>query len=569
MNVPWVKIFLWGVGLCAMACAIANIAMHISASCVADECETVFAVRSFLEHGRFLRIYGGEADWIPPLYFTLLAGIGSAIGQELAEFRVVGVILLVVTCMLVHRFAGRLAGAGGSRWAGWMGVVLYLSSPVVVQGSMLAEIDTTLFPFLSLLVCVTTWEECRRVLPRIWPVALVCAVAVAIKPTTTLGFLPIVIAIYLFGSDHRAAGVRRAILFLLTSVFFATIMLATCFWLSGNHLIGVVAHILNRFNFGNGPAFSMTESIRTAGELSLWVSPVWWVLVALLTLLLLRRWRRSGDRESFVRFMLLAYAMMVLGFYLFFGGMCFGFPRYFAPAFPIVAAIAAAECTLEAKAGKRKAWWVTCFVAVAVQWAGLHMVHGDPLYYYYVILRQVVVDTGLVSMQAVSPLILCLFLSMLSGVIWFLGWRSSGLAGRGIYTGLVCAIVVYGLIVQTHQAQASYQTTYNYGSTGTRAMVEFVVRNQAEGACGVLSTIDVVYATGGRGEYIRGEGFWAQPDKVLERLQLEPYDIMVVSERLNTVSTIRRLRADPDLQGYLQRNFVFARIGSHDVWVRK
>ncbi|MCC7104563.1 MAG: glycosyltransferase family 39 protein [Chloroflexi bacterium] len=175
------------------------------------------------------------ALWHPPLYIYLLGMQAKLFGTSEPALRALGVAFNLGTAFLVYLTsrAASLAADGRAVAAGLLATAFYLLSPLVVQSSLILDIDGTVLTFLLAGMGYLAVRLPDRPGWR-WPAAmgLLFALALWAKTTTPIGLLACLVLYQLL--DRRF---RSAALTLTVSGVGGTLLFLGSWWL--------VAHLLS------------------------------------------------------------------------------------------------------------------------------------------------------------------------------------------------------------------------------------------------------------------------------------------------------------------------------------
>jgi hypothetical protein len=472
--------------------------------------------RALLADGRFVGL-GGEA-WSdhPPLYGLILAAaLALGDGQPWAG-RVVGIAAALGTLAAAVAAARRLAVAHGAPpWLAPAAAVTIALHPVIAQGALVLEPDTTLAPLLAALLALVAVRADLFTTGRALGGA---AVVAALLATKLYQAIPPLVAL------AAVAGVRPAFKVGAGGVaLFAAVMLPVTL------VLGMTPSTILAYPFaaaatrgGRLSAGALAESVFDAGTVALWLSPA---LVAAAVLAL-------RDRRPAVRFLALWGVVHVAISTLAIGAL-YGFPKYGAAAVP--ALVLAALAWLGTIAiGRRTV--VTAAALALVAGAAASFVLGDPLLAARVGVKLAALEgaaplreAALAVLATTAAIVLApaaLALALVRGP-----WRAR--AAGALVAGHVCLV---GLLASA-QVRADYATGFGYGERGLADVVALVRADARPGR--VVALLPVTDALGAPPMRV-GRRFWNGDDGALHAAIQEPGTCCVVeSLGQNTVAQLR------------------------------
>lgn len=561
----------------SMLLAMAATVPKLSRPFFADEVYMAAAVETLLHTGSAQGMFGGLADWVPPLYYYTATLVCKGLGFSPAAVRLTGLAGLALSCYLIWGIAKSLAPEEDDAVAATLAVVIYLTTPAVLQGSVLAEIDTSFLPPANLALVFVFLRDDRMGRPGSPWLAAIFALTLLIKPTTTLAFLPCLgWAVYQYYGWRE--GSKVLVRFIVQASVLFVVLLVGIALITGFSPSGPFDHIARQLVKQKADVSSLLHRLaRTSFQLMLWQTPFW---ASLLALIAWRFGRHAIVASRCIRpqHSLALYTLLIIFIYLAIGGMTFGYPRYHYPVFSLAAILFAVSCVDAVRAFPLKA-----LLVVSGIWAVWIVINniliGDPLWILYVDVGTDLLLERPAFTLAQLKLMATLVLPLLVGSMVFVALRRWQSVGRSVairltlFTGLLAGNVALDIM----QAKATYATAYNYGADGMQAIIEYMRAGVREGRQSVLAPIDVTYMVGGtffvRGhsasKHVAEESFWKQPDLVLRTLIDRKVDYFVTGLRLNTIDALRTLSSDEALQRYLRHGYTYRRIGTYDLWEKE
>ncbi|MDY0018608.1 MAG: glycosyltransferase family 39 protein [Anaerolineae bacterium] len=476
--------------------------------------------------------YRAAADWAhdraliphPQAYVHLLQASLALFGKTPGSARIPGILTALLNLALIPMIVKAFWGdTPTSRRIAIAAVWLYALAPLTPQNMMLVDIDNTLLTTV-LLSFIWLWKRTQD-----WPspkriTALSIALAAALwtklpTPVVLIGSLGL---FYLLRWDLR----RLIELALITA---------------GGGLLFVVSFALygqlTGFTFAFfGPAFGNLSSTgdfrgllprvpQTMGVFVLWLSlPV----TALLTLVLFQTVGRVFNRQLEDRDFLVIYVAAMMAFYAVIMVPAWGYPRYHAPAVPVIAVLVAALLLPVSEGLPRKVWLLAAALGIAYVVYAL-VVIGDPLWDLYTLTFET--DLGDLpqrlreGMTLIAQLSFPLVIGMAIGLFFLVArWRLL-LRPAGIYLlGILAAASMLSTLVV--QIPADYSTRYRY-TYRYDDLFQAIDTVKAVGGT-TLAIKDVLYDAGVPGEEIYPYVCPAcLPQGLLDKLRGEQIDTLV------------------------------------------
>jgi hypothetical protein len=253
--------------------------------------------------------------------------------------------------------------------------------------------------------------------------------------------------------------------------------------------------------------------------------------------------------------------------YLFIGGAIFGYPKYQAPAIPLLyifSAVTLSKTHHELLATERRQQLIApalVIIACLIQIFTL----GD---WIYVVRYQVREALALMpsSYPAVRKEIAqhAVLFCVACGLVFVIA--------RGFSLKTVTLLYTFSLGsclgVSILQATAVYQTGYGYGERGTVEVAAYVRARVPVGSV-VIVPQEVNYYLKIPDSPYWHNSLWTDTERLVNLLADRNTSGFVYSIATNTVSQIQMFVGSRVIQGVLQRNYVHKTIGTYSIWTRK
>lgn len=402
----------------------------------------------------------------PPLYLHLLAFFQPLFsGDWLAGARLFNFVCYVLTGWVVLLLSGSLTGEKEKTAAGLAGALLYLTSPLSVQGIFLLDLgDTSLVPLAAGLYFL---HGSRPGPVGLAAAALLFAVNLWAKFIHSLFIALAAFAHLVFNRSESRRGlavIAGTALFLLSWSVYAFANLEpgwrwTPIWYFFTEMI---------FNYqakslAAGPVDAVLSRLNSAVRILTWI----WPLLLAWGARLYSRGAGEGRERYFNWFLFIFLAVSVLS-----KGTSNGFPKYHAVTLPLLCSLGGAHLA-GALSGIRLAGLPAGLLATAAAvWAGLALA-GDPLYTLNYSAR-----AALISGSGLGPVLLKFLLQAAAAAasllaLFFVARRFAG-KGQAAALAILAGALSWHTAVGFRQASADYFTTYGYGTRGKAEAVAWL-----------------------------------------------------------------------------------------------
>ncbi len=520
--------------------------------------ETVFAMDAAAAR------YGQFGMWHPPFYFDLLRGLYHLGGLRDQALRVLGVVGVLLNFLLAARLCRQVAHEeqipNMTPWV-WLGMATH---PLLVQGSTILDIDTTILPSLILLFLVTfLLRATQPTLPWLVGIAGCFFLNLWAKMTTSLA-LPVSVGLWYALQRQWRLGFR------------VTVWLVV---IGGGLFLGAWWWYAHAFDLPYGAVFGRTVGAFTSEFYRTWLPPVvallnrcvrvgLWIGPFTLALFGLGLWSRLAVWKSRRNLKTLdlcwLVATILLVGYCLIGGTMFGFAKYHVPWVPL-----AAVCVASAAARMSRPRLIT--LAVACVAVGLTVGVGfDPLYWWNYRVRLAAILEPSRAPALVWQLVGFLGLyAMLMALVVRLE-RSRPIVQRWMIATLVSAIV-WNVGLAWQQRYAPYSTTYIYGRNVTemRQLAGRLTQVAAQRpGSSLVAPEDVLFIAGlPWSEYPSHRV--KELDGFLAALRDPRVAAIVTSPVWNEGRFFREVFDDPQVRRLLDTHFIATPLGLSTVWLRR
>jgi len=416
----------------------------------------------------------------PPLYIYTLAAWFRLFGFGPAQARMFGALCALLQGWLALRILGLLFGGERVRQWRWLFWPLFLLNPYTLQGSAIADIDSTIYgPLLSLALFSALricWQDGRRRQdePHAWEfglVALALTVALWAKLTTVLLLFP-----FLFLLFAPRLGWKRGAVVTLGVSAAGLGAFALTYYLYGVFTgldVGYTFQFLKASVLGPGRLRNYPGNLKAMLPfMVLWTGFLPWLSVAVLVTATARRWWHDREPRALYSFWLLSLCGAGVVYYC---GQVTSFgDAPFKYTFVFWALLSCAPVIL----------WAWLWESDAKDAAGLSWPAGAALWLAGLGIGAVAVQDALIDHRAVYPQTASLWLPAGAALAGLLAWTMDrpSLRRRGAVLAIGALLLFAGLQagIALYQTRVDYSTTYNYGQRGLRETAAFIASHTTE-----------------------------------------------------------------------------------------
>ncbi|MEK6558312.1 MAG: glycosyltransferase family 39 protein, partial [Candidatus Margulisiibacteriota bacterium] len=223
----------------------------------------------------------------PPLYVSCIWMLKHLFGAHEWVFRAFGMVCGYGAALFIYLITQYLRPQYG-----WVAVVLYVMSPLVIQGGLIPDIDNTILPMIILGI-LYTFLRMPRTWKRLLMVSLFCFVALMAKTTTIYAVMfGLIVAEGVIYRRWQSA-LSFLVAFLMVGALFHVTLYELSVWSHLNFYVDTLAHNhvkVSEILSGLASPITYFKIAYNAHALIVWISLFW---VALLLIKAAQRFR--GD----------------------------------------------------------------------------------------------------------------------------------------------------------------------------------------------------------------------------------------------------------------------------------
>mgnify|MGYP001105930451 CR=1 FL=1 len=428
----------------------------------------------------------------PPLY-VILGGVSTQLfGHNLPAMRLVGGIGYLLTLWLIPLSCRCLiADPARARRASLLATFAWAIHPLALQGSLLLDIDNTIFPpTLLLFALALLLTESTSVWQRVIYVGLTFAMMLWVKllPSTFL-FAIIVVVIYVirrrFVFSTLGALVLGLLIFVVSLLIFSLI--------TGFPLEVVLGTFLRTQNAAQSPGRLLSRLIMGGGITAVWIGIP--LLVIFGHIVFKRFMDILRNRQLHIQDLLILY--VIVGFIIFTIGneLPMGFPRYHYPLALILVIVACAELARREELFHRSKI-IAAFILSLCCIMYFAIFVPDPLLPHYELTfetKDLMTRLMFGLRSQVTALLIPLGASLVLYRVMTRKWA--------IVPPLVSFCAATWLVTTITQTHAEYSTIYEYGRTGGWKVAELIQqRTQLDER--IVAPKEILWAAQREGDFV-------------------------------------------------------------------
>ena len=457
--------------------------------------------------------------WHPTLYATMLAASFKFFGVHEWSARMISVLFTLLTLLVIYLIMRHLTFSNFSKV---LAILIFLFNPLVVQGSLLVDIDNSILMFFIALFVYAYLKLDREKPKNLVLLSILFAIALWAKiPTPPV----LILSIFVFHILNREyiKGLRESITIGLVG---GTIFLATWFLYCNLFDLPFLQPFIH--NIGG-----LTRGLRT-GKIHFLLTHLWgfknilfWTTLFFILLILIvsisrsKIYRKNRKLEA-IDFLVIVGLLILLEYLLVGSYQTADFPRYFSPMMPM---FSVAFADYFDKKLTRNDLYAIVFVSSIIV-AYLFLVLNDPL-----LIDRVIFNTTSIYKIAEETAVIT--------VLYFLPFPISYAIFRAFKVksafmlSVILPLLVCSFYIDALQVKADYSTSYLYGERGMKETVDYL------NLC--IDDNDVVIAKKDVAYYLSIKKFYQLPENTdeFERL-IDSKDIeYIIVRREGYFTTLR------------------------------
>jgi 4-amino-4-deoxy-L-arabinose transferase-like glycosyltransferase len=488
---------------------------------------------------------------VPPLYDSILACCIKIAGPSEAVLRIPGLISAIAAIALLYMLALRIFPDRKHGSLLLIAPILLAINPAFVQGSLLVHIDNTiLIPLI--LAWLLAWDSYLTTGRRSQLIAAILFLGISLlaKYSTPILIL-FALSCWTVVKDRKRIGK-----YLILGI--GGIALFLFLWLVLSRMLNLDYFGSFKYVFSRVKTYAEMDRFRmilaNVITLSLWMSPG-----IILSLALIIKRERDG-----VGLWNVPWHICVAGVFLYVcvSSVNHGFPKYYLPAVPFIAALLSAGIDLDRCKQYLRNRRVLIFCAVTT--GSVYLL--DPVYLYRFGLRQALA-TGIMPTSLKGEIGICLLLVVVAVVCILVIMRKERSLSAATEFVLFW-VVAWSLGQSLCQATAPYQTNYSYGERGTRQLEKVLARLIDEhDNCRIIAINDITWRLGLDDQHLELT-YWFDPEGIASDLLDDRTQAIAISIPSHPIRNYRLVMDDEAISVILKENYELRRIGTYYLWTR-
>jgi len=519
-----------------------------------------------------------NTPWIfdhPPLYPFFLTIVFKFTGPGQHAARSANLLCVILTCFVLFHFTADIFNKDTALWS----VILYLLSPVCIQGTQLMDVaDTSLLPLTFLLIANSMKNNISNPGPKNTTIlSFMIALSLWAKVTSTLAFLVAILISYFYLYFFRSKRDQNPptplnfaalgfglVLFVLTWTLVSTLSWGNEAYFSvlkapWNAIHGRVAEtsfLLRIFVTGY-------ETIR----LFVWFSPFLILMWLTISWRIFRTKPQIDDNHEIVK-ILLAYTTIFYFFgYLIIGGTNWGYPRYHDAILPFICVLAGNYVAISIN-NFNKNLLVKLLMIVSLSVIITTYFLEDPLLFLNLRVKELLLSGNGLGEIAKKTIMTFLPFYILPVILFCLLLFVLKVRSRSNIFAILLIFCSLSTLVSLNIKQifASYRTSNQYGAAG-KVQVLQKVRDHVSDGDYLLATPEFIYELQDKSVPNVGWDIWESKDIFYRFIGLNAPQAIIAGLTVNTYGQLKWL-LNKDTQQILNDNYNLIRIGTYYLWLR-
>ena len=537
-----------------------------------DDLHWLLAAKNLIKIGRPVADFAPDLFIIhsPHSYLYAVKWAFDLFGMHEPVARLPGILSGVVTILLLWGILKNLtAGVEGekNRWAGWM-TLLYAATPATIQGSLILDNDNTflvpatLFLFFSFL----KYQQEQKLR---WAVAACLAVTTTLWVRLTTPAIALVL-LWFFALISKTSFKSKCILSLAIVLGILAFVGEWFVYCKAKDLpfLYPFQYTLDRFLYrssGQG-GFRIDKIFLNLVYLTLWVGP--FTVMLFLILAARRLFNFLNNRQIKGEDYFLIGALVLVGTYLFVGGVPFGFPKYQLPGIILMYVFGALALNQSDQFKISQVHLKNILIVMGAAFLIQILILHDPLYLLRYQLREAAASFPPLIYQStvraiVLKTVLYFSLSLALGIFLF----KSGFIKNFVFL-LTLFAMGSNLGINWLQNIGGYQTGYDYGIRGTVEAARFI-RSRVPHLEPIVVPSELVYYLDYPGSSYLLDRVWNDPPELMRIVSEPEIHAFAYSIAISPVDQIKNFTRYEPLDRLLNQDFDPYTVGSFKIWIRK
>ena len=449
---------------------------------VADEIDFVKTAHGIATTG--MPIYMGAGNniqmglWHPTLYTNILAASFKFFGVHEWSARMISVLFTLLTLLVIYLIMRHLTFSNFSKV---LAISIFLFNPLVVQGSLLVDIDNSVLMFFIALFVYAYVKLDREKPKNLLLLGILFAIALWAKiPTPPVLILSILI-FHTLNREYKKGLWESIVIGLVGGIVFLATWILYCnlfdlpFLQPFMHNIGYVGVGTNEIHF-------LLTHLWGFKNILFWTTPFFILLILIVSVSRAKIYLKNRKLEA-IDFLVIVGLLIFLEYLLVGSYQTADFPRYFIPMMPMFS-VAFAGYFGRGKELTRKDLHVVAFVSMIIIVYSI-LVLKDPL-----LIDRIIFNTGAIYKIAEETAMVTV-LYLLPFVISYVIFRVLKVKSAFMLS-IIVPLLMCGVYIDAIQVKADYATAYFYGERGMKDTIDYL-NPRIDDNDAVIAKKDVAY----------------------------------------------------------------------------
>ena len=510
--------------------------------------------------------YGTLTNVHPPLFHFIVRFLTNFLHLSAVQLRIIGITCFMVDLMLTYLLVRIISR---DNLIALLGALLFVSSPMAIQGSLLIDMDNTILT-VALMLFILYFAVCydKLKLKDCLILGFLFFLSLFSKFTTPFALIPSLVIFYTL-KKRFLWGASRVILISFVGI---GLFLLTWQYFAYYYKLPFV-HIFKRpiEMFLQHSGFSNIKFLKHIATIWLWFGPA----LLFIPIILISRIKKYWYREVTVLDFCIIYIIVIFLGHNFLEMTAHGFPKYLYPILPAFAVLVALFLReLGIKLNLRDLVASSMLIPVTVIYN--LFIPGDIIYTFHINLRQNIIF----NFVNIKVFFADIFLPILSYPLFILliffilkllnrHWRGLSSLSMAVFIVAISSNISLDIL----QAKAEYATNCYYGRSiqDMHKLGEFFKAVKQKYPQSLIIGPEDVYNEPHMPclEYPWNGDIGRSPQAFLQAILDKKVVCIAYSLSWNSIYTYKNVILKPEIQKALKDNFKYCPIGEYSVWLRK
>ena len=429
---------------------------------VGDEVDFVRAAEGIVTTGK--PIYTGANNktymglWHPTLYVNILALSFRFFGVHEWSARIVSVAFTLLTLLVVYLITKHL---NFSNFSKVLAIFIFLLNPLIVQGSILVDIDNSALMFFITLF-VYAYLKLDKTMKNLVLLAILFALTLWTKISTPPVLILGIFIYHVLNREYRDALLESTIIGFIGCFLFLITWFSYCAFLDLPFPQPFI-HNISYLSHGDSLHYILTH-LWGFKNILFWATPFFILPILIISINRAKIYLKNRKLEA-IDFLVIVGLLIFLEYLIVGSYQTADFPRYFSPMMPMFSVVFAGYFGM-VKELTRKDLHVVSFVSLIII-AYLILVLKDPL-----LIDRVIFNTGAIY-KIVEETAVVTVLYLLPFIISYTIFRALKVK-TAFMLSIIVPLLMCGVYIDAIQVKADYTTAYFYGESGMKDTIDYL-----------------------------------------------------------------------------------------------